>query len=98
MSGPVADTVFVALAGGAAYAEREICEEKISAWRPNGKFDEAAFLKSVQQGRVELSGGWFAFLSVALFCVLGIAFPTNPAMNYLVGVIAPLQNQMLESY
>jgi len=30
--GPAADTVFVALAGGAKYAERDVCEEKIAAW------------------------------------------------------------------
>lgn len=30
--GPAADTVFVALAGGAKYAERDICEAKIQEW------------------------------------------------------------------
>ena len=98
VSGAVSDTLFVALAGGAAFAEREICEQKIAAWRqPTGKFSEDAFVKTVNQGRIDLSAGWAVFLSICFFCVLGEIFPTNPAMTALVNAVAPLQAQVLDA-
>jgi hypothetical protein len=113
--GPAADTVFVALAGGAKYAEREICEMKIAQWTGqksiNGKvndnnnnknnkkalmtFDQDAFLKTVQEGRRDLLLGWASFLSINLFFVSCIAFPTNPAAKALEGFIENLKDQAL---
>lgn len=86
-----ADTVFVALAGGSSFAERAKCEKSIEDWNKNGKFDNAAFLKSVNSGRVELATGWAAFLGVTSACALSIAFPTNPVAKGLEEVI----NQIL---
>jgi len=78
-SGPVSDTLFVALAGGTSYAEREFVEKKLQEWRPDGRnFDEASFLKSVKQGRLELATGWALFLSLSLGSASCIIFPTNP--------------------
>ena len=56
----IADTIFVALAGGGAFVEREVAEEVLAQWRPNGsrQLDEAAFLKTVQSGRQKFLLGW----------------------------------------
>lgn len=81
--GPAADTVFCALAGGGAFAERSICESKLEQWRPNGKFDEAAFVKSVNEGRTTLAIGWAIYSSVLFTAALGIVAPTNPFMKAL---------------
>jgi len=79
----------VALAGGAKYAEREVCERKIETWRSgaDGKFDETAFLKTVREGRTELALGWASFLSLNFFFVTCIAFPTNPGAKFLEKII-----------
>lgn len=109
--GPAADTVFVALAGGAKYAEREICEMKIAQWTGQGKiakennnnkkkkalvaFDQDAFRRTVKEGRQDLLLGWVSFLSVNLFFASCIAFPTNPAAKALEGFIENLKEQAL---
>lgn len=92
-SGPASDTAFVALAGGAKYAEREVCEELITQWRPGNKFDEAAFEKSVKAGQTALLTGWGAFLSVTTFFASCIVFPTNPASKFFEGLIGKLLEQ-----
>jgi len=95
-SGPAADTTFVALAGGAKYAEREVCEEIITQWRSGGsnkggrgvgQFNEAAFEKSVKAGRTALITGWGTFLTITTFFATCILFPTNPASKYFEGLI-----------
>lgn len=83
--------MFVSLAGGNAFAEREVAEQKISQWRPNGKFDDAAFLKTVQQGRIELAIGWGIFSFICGFAVLGLVAPTNPGAKALEGLLAQIQ-------
>lgn len=90
--GPAADTVFVALAGGGAFAERDVCEAKLQRWRSSGNtFDEAAFLKSVGEGRRDLGLGWGFFLGLNGFFASSIVFPTNPAAKALESALAQLQ-------
>lgn len=92
ISGPVADTIFVALAGGGAFAERSVCEEKIAQWQAGGKkFDEAQFLKTVQAGRRDLAVGWAIFGSAITWAACGILLPTNPTVKLLEGLIAQFQ-------
>merc|ERR1712232_1209580 len=82
--GPEADAIFVALAGGAAFAERDVCEAKLKNWsgagdgKKKGKFDENAFWKDVQKGRLELGLGWLVFSSLVGISGLNIIAPTNP--------------------
>uniref|UniRef100_A0A7S4MN62 PSI-J n=1 Tax=Odontella aurita TaxID=265563 RepID=A0A7S4MN62_9STRA len=95
VDGPAADTVFVALSGGGAFAERDVCEAKLQQWRsgePKGNsFNESAFLKSVSEGRRDLGLGWVLFLAINGFFVSSIVFPTNPGAKALEGLIANLQ-------
>ena len=85
--GPAADTVFVALAGGAAYAERDSCEKLINNWNEGKTFNKEAFLASVKKGRTDLATGWTAFLTINVFCVSCIAFPTSPVAKGLEKVL-----------
>ena len=90
--GPVGDTLFVALAGGTAFAERQVCEKIIDSWRGDkNKFDEAAFLKSVQAGRKDLAIGWAFFSFITGTAALGILFPTNPSTKLLEAIVAQAQ-------
>jgi hypothetical protein len=66
-------------------------EQKIGLWRPSGKFDESAFLKTVQQGRTQLALGWGIFGFVVGYAALGIVAPTNPGAKALEGVIGSIQ-------
>jgi hypothetical protein len=83
----IADTIFVALAGGGAHIEREVAEGVIDSWRPSGKMDEVAFKKSVQQGRQGFIAGWAAFVGITSFSIIGIAWPTNPLQLALVDLL-----------
>lgn len=90
-SGPAADTVFVALAGGGAFAERDVAAAKIAQWRSSANnFDEQAFLKSVQEGGAELALGWGLFSGVVGFAVAGIILPTNPTVKAFEGLLAQI--------
>jgi len=81
----IADTIFVALAKGGAFVERDVAEEVIAKWRSGGsKFDTGAFLQTVQEGRRDFLIGWGAFLTVTGIAVAGIVFPTNPFQLALV--------------
>lgn len=91
VSGPVADTVFVALAGGGAFAERNKCEACIAQWQSSGKFDEAQFVKTVQAGRRGLAIGWGIFGGANVWALAGILLPTNPSVKLLEGLIAQFQ-------
>jgi hypothetical protein len=91
----VADTIFVALAGGGAFVERQVAEDVLAKWRPtlnnnNGKkttFDTDAFLKTVKDGRTKFVIGWAAFSFVTGFAATGIIFPTNPVQLALVDLL-----------
>jgi len=94
-TGPAADAAFVALAGGAKYAERDKCEAIVAQWRSGGsggkgggQFDEAAFEQSVQAGRTALFTGYGSFLSVTSFFATCILFPTNPANKFFESLIS----------
>eukprot|EP00545_Synedropsis_sp_CCMP1620_P005778 CAMPEP_0119005806 /NCGR_PEP_ID=MMETSP1176-20130426/1936_1 /TAXON_ID=265551 /ORGANISM="Synedropsis recta cf, Strain CCMP1620" /LENGTH=235 /DNA_ID=CAMNT_0006957651 /DNA_START=23 /DNA_END=730 /DNA_ORIENTATION=+ len=92
INGPVADTIFVSLAGGGAFAERSVCEERIAQWQSNnGKFEEAQFLKTVKAGRRDLAVGWGIFGTAITWAACGILLPTNPTVKLLEGVIAQIQ-------
>ncbi len=95
--GPEIDTVFVALAGGAKYAERDVCEAKIEQWTAGaarGKINEDAFKKSVKDGRFELFSGYISFLSVNSFFASCIVFPTNPAAKALESLVDSLKDNL----
>mmetsp|Transcript_9121 Transcript_9121/g.13220 ORF Transcript_9121/g.13220 Transcript_9121/m.13220 type:complete len:256 (+) Transcript_9121:94-861(+) len=96
---PAADTVFVALAGGGAFAERSVVEQKLQEWRPNGKvFDNAAFKKSVKEGRTGLAIGWGIYGSIILTAAVGIVAPTNPLQKALEAGIDALRDSAGLSY
>lgn len=85
----VADTIFVALAKGGAFIEREVAEEVIASWRPDGarSFDQQAFLTSVQKGRQDFLLGWGGFITITGLAISGIVFPTNPFQMALVDLL-----------
>lgn len=85
--GPAADTVFVALAGGAAFAERDVCETLLSQWNEGKKFKREAFLASVKKGRTALATGWAAFVTFNALCVSCLVLPTNPVAKGLEKVL-----------
>lgn len=86
----IADTIFVALAKGGAFIERDVAEEVIAQWRPGTKFDEAAFLKTVQEGRRDFLTGWAFYLTITGIAVSGIVFPTNPLQLAFVDLFEQL--------
>ena len=90
----VADTIFVALAKGGAFVEREVAEEVLAKWRPDGprSFDNAAFLKTVKEGRTQFLLGWAGFLAITGTAVSGIVFPTNPLQLALVDFLDVITN------
>jgi len=89
-SGPAADAVFVALAGGAAYAERDNVESLLAAWRDGRNFNEAAFVSSVKKGQSELLTGWAFFIGLNAFFASCIVFPTNPANKFFEAALESL--------
>lgn len=87
--GPAADCVYVALAGGKKYAERNVVESKLTIWRSGnrGSFDEEAFRASVKMGQDELKNGWISFLGLNSLFITCIIFPTNPIAAALQGLL-----------
>ena len=82
----------MALAGGAAFAERDVCEKTIAMWKgEKNKFDSDEFLKTVNKGRTDLAVGWGVFFVVTGTAALGILFPTNPSMKLFEGLVAQVQ-------
>ena len=85
----IADTIFVALAGGGAYIERDVAESVIAKWRDGGKsFDNDAFLKTVKDGQTKFIAGWAGFGFATGTALIGIIFPTNPLQLALVDLLA----------
>lgn len=97
-----ADAIFVALAGGRAFCERNVAQDVLEEWwgsggganrkKKNGPvtvtaFDKAAFFQTVKRGQQEFILQWVAYLSVIGFAALGIVFPTNPVQLALVGLL-----------
>jgi hypothetical protein len=85
----VADTIFVALAGGRAFVERNVAENVLEQWYSGGsgkskRFNRDAFFKTVKRGQQDFLLGWGSFLGITGFAVVGIVFPTNPLQLALV--------------
>jgi len=85
--GPASDTVYVALAKGAKYAERNVCEATVQSWYAGKSFDQGAFLKSVEKGRQELIIGWVLYFIISGTAAAGIIFPNNPLNKQLEAFI-----------
>jgi len=94
LTGTQSDILFVSLAGPNKYAERDVCEEKISNWRKSGKFDQSIFVEYVKKGQNDLILGYSTFVGLNLFFVLNIVFPTNPVGNLLVYIVGGLQDMI----
>jgi hypothetical protein len=89
----VADTIFVALAGGRAFIERDMAEQVLQQWYNNKddgsgltgrSFDKDAFLQTVRRGQQDFLWGWGSFFSITGLALGGIVFPTNPLQMTLV--------------
>jgi hypothetical protein len=89
----VADTIFVALAGGRAFVERDVAEQVLQQWYGNknsgsggggATFNKDAFLQTVRRGQQDFLWGWGSFLSITGLALVGIVFPTNPLQIALV--------------
>lgn len=87
-SSPASDAVYVALAKGAAYAERNFCEETIAKWYSGEKsIDPLAFWDTVEKGRSELLFGWGTFIGFNTLAASCIVFPTNPIAKGLEQIV-----------
>lgn len=98
-----ADIIFVSLAGGRAFIEREAAESVLDRWwgttssttdgskkprrRQNKKFDSIAFEQTVKAGQRDFIAAWSAFLGLTGFALTGIVFPTNPLQLALIDLL-----------
>jgi hypothetical protein len=90
----VADTIFVALAGGRAFIERDVADQVLQQWygsndggntrRTRTALDKDAFIQTVRRGQQDFLWGWGSFWSIIGLAVLGIVWPTNPLQMALV--------------
>mmetsp|Transcript_22166 Transcript_22166/g.52472 ORF Transcript_22166/g.52472 Transcript_22166/m.52472 type:complete len:260 (-) Transcript_22166:727-1506(-) len=98
-----ADIIFVSLAGGRAFVERDVAEAVLDRWwgtssstadgsknarrRQTQQFDRLAFEQTVKAGQRDFIAAWSLFLGLTGFAIAGIAFPTNPVQLALVDVV-----------
>eukprot|EP00535_Pseudo-nitzschia_heimii_P009296 CAMPEP_0197175988 /NCGR_PEP_ID=MMETSP1423-20130617/2052_1 /TAXON_ID=476441 /ORGANISM="Pseudo-nitzschia heimii, Strain UNC1101" /LENGTH=213 /DNA_ID=CAMNT_0042625263 /DNA_START=97 /DNA_END=739 /DNA_ORIENTATION=- len=98
-----ADLIFVALAGGRAFVERNVAESVLDRWwgsdtmREDGvlkykrnqkrQFDRFSFEKTVKSGQRDFIAAWLSFLGLTGFAAAGIVFPNNPLQLTLVDFI-----------
>eukprot|EP00536_Pseudo-nitzschia_multiseries_P007278 jgi/Psemu1/304748/fgenesh1_kg.168_\ len=98
-----ADIIFVSLAGGRAFAERDVAEAVLERWwgtsssttggskvprrRQSPNFDRLAFDQTVKAGQRDFITAWSLFLGLTGFALTGIVFPTNPLQLALVEVV-----------
>jgi len=98
-----ADLIFVSLAGGRAFVERNVAEAVLDRWwgtsgvtidgsrKPKRKqkqqFDRLAFQQTVRAGQQDFIASWTLFLGLTGFAVSGIVFPTNPLQMTLVHIL-----------
>jgi hypothetical protein len=98
-----ADLIFVSLAGGRAFVERNSAAAVLDRWwgtsdalkdgtrnpRRNQKqqFDRLAFEQTVKAGQRDFIAGWSSFLGLTGFAATGIVFPTNPLQLALVDFV-----------
>jgi hypothetical protein len=98
-----ADLIFVALAGGRAFVERNVAQSVLDRWwgttsatideplkprrKPKQQFDRLAFEQSVKAGQRDFVAAWALFLGITGFAAAGILFPTNPLQLALVDIL-----------
>ncbi|GMI03978.1 hypothetical protein TrVE_jg9486 [Triparma verrucosa] len=88
--------IFVSLAGGQRYLDRQRCEQSLSKWTgENGKFDEAGFERALKDGRIDLAQGWAVFLVLTVGFASCIVAPTSPAPKAIEAFIDSLAQQIL---
>lgn len=98
-----ADLIFVSLAGGRAFAERNVAESVLERWwgtnsatvgeggrwkrKQSKQFDRLAFDQTVKTGQRDFIASWSLFLGLTGFALAGIVFPTNPLELALVDLL-----------
>lgn len=86
-----ADLIFVSLAGGRAFVERDVAESVLNRWwqQPKNKqqFDRHSFEQTVVSGQIDFVTSWTFFIGILLAAGCGIAFPENPLQLALVRAI-----------
>jgi len=98
-----ADLIFVSLAGGRAFVERNVAESVLDRWwgtssatadgpqtpkrRQKQQFDRLAFEQTVKAGQQNFIAAWSLFVGLTGFAVVGIVFPTNPLELALVDLL-----------
>ena len=98
-----ADLIFVALAGGRAFVERNVAESVLERWwgsdtatkdgvlksrrKQKRQFDRLSFEQTVKTGQRDFIAAWSSFLGLTGFAAAGIVFPNNPLQLALVDFI-----------
>ncbi|MGK3746795.1 MAG: hypothetical protein ACI90V_013658 [Bacillariaceae sp.] len=85
-----ADIIFVSLAGGRAFIERDIAESVLNQWwnsNDSKKFDPVSFEQTVKIGQRDFITSWSVYVGVIGIAVTGIAFPNNPIELGLVRIV-----------
>lgn len=90
-----ADLIFVSLAGGRAFVERDVAEAVLERWwstdgstaRGRKQFDRSAFEQTVKAGQKDFIIAWSLFAGATGTAISGIVFPTNPLQLALVDLL-----------
>ena len=82
-----ADLIFVSLAGGRAFIERDAAESVLDQWWNNKKFDPVSFEQTVKVGQRDFITSWSIYVGVLGIAATGIAFPNNPIQLGLVNIL-----------
>ena len=82
-----ADLIFVSLAGGRAFIERDAAESVLDQWWNNKKFDSVSFEQTVKVGQRDFITSWSIYVGVIGIAATGIAFPNNPIQLGLVNIL-----------
>lgn len=93
-----ADLVFVSLAGGRAFVERDVAESVLQRWwstdgstgrgrKQQRQFDRSAFEQTVKAGQKDFIVAWSLFAGATGTAITGIVFPTNPLQLALVDLL-----------
>jgi hypothetical protein len=91
-----ADIIFVSLAGGRAFIERDVAESVLNQWWNNdnnnsNKFDPISFEQTVKNGQRDFITSWSIYVGVIGIAGTGIAFPNNPIQLGLVHILDMLK-------
>ncbi|GMI01140.1 hypothetical protein TrLO_g3841 [Triparma laevis f. longispina] len=92
----VKQAIFVSLAGGQRYLNRERCEHSLSKWTDgsSNKFSAAGFERALRDGRVDLAQGWAVFLLLTVGFASCIVAPTSPAPRAIEAFIDSLTQKI----